>query len=1320
MAGINDIATTTVRVNGEEARNELKRLQKEANMFRDMMTKAYEAGDVKGFKKAEDALRKTNAEIRKMQRNSLEIDNVLKNLSTAGPKELQRTIRAINQQLNSGNVKRETEEWDTYQKKLKLVSAELQKIKNEGKESSSWMSRLGDGFNRYAALATSAIAALTGLTITVRKSVNDYAQMEEAQSQVIKYTELTKEEVKDLNEEFKKMDTRTARNRLNELAGDAGRLGIQSKEKVLEFVDAADKINVALGEDLGKDAVKNIGKLAVMFGEDKTKGLRGAMLATGSAINEVAQNSSAAEAYLVDFTARVAGAANQANISQANIIGFASALDQNMQQVEMAGTAFQGLLLKMYQKPAMFAKMAGEDVKSFTKLLKQDANEAVLQFLSSLSKRGGLDQLAPMFEDMKLDGARASGVLSTLAGKIDQIREAQKLATDAYNDGTSAINEFNVQNNTIQAQLDKAKKKFNDISIELGERLYPVMRDGIHIGSMGLKLVIELLKFYDKYKTEINALTIAIGLYVIQIKLAALATKNAIIIQKTYAVTTALLTGNIKKATTSIKSLWKVIKLNPLGFLLSSVALLGGALYALTQRSKEMYDVERINKRITIDSANSYDEQKQKIDHLNEKIHNNNLSINERRKAINELKRIIPEYQAEISKEGKIYNENTIALSKYNNELKNNIIQKTVSSELEQLYRRREIWQKAYDEASDSRRKERIKKILGYTDTAISSLKKRFWDLNKTQTTFEIPTPPDWNKKKIGETKNENNTPYFSDTDKEKAEKARKEALKKALDNIDADKGIQQAKIKADYAMLKISKEEYDGLMLGQDKIALEKKMKLYNSKSKEYNELLGQHFDIELKEQQRCISQSIEDIEKGERWKKGILSAQYAEKLIDKNAYEEGMYNVERDALIKKQMNYLKDSEEYSGLKRQIEQLDADREIKRAEQLQEKLKDIREKYQKMNIDELMNKELSGLDLLYNSGLIKEEEYQRMKRAIKRKYLNENIDQIYETGGSPEGGDNEKPMSAADKRRAEIALLKEAEKDGLISHQEFLQRKTEANAIYLEELKKQVQGVYSIMEGILSAYSSYSSACQQLEIAEIEEKYDKEIEAAGNNSEKVKELEKKKQQETAAIKTKFNEQAMQMEIAQALASTALGAINAYTSASKVPVIGYILAPIAAAAAVAAGMMQVATIKTQHEAQAKGYYDGGFTPNGKWDEETGTVHAGEFVANRFAVRNKQLRPVFNLIDQAQKNNTIGRLSAEDVSRSLGYSGMVITSQQMNSSYSPMNVELVRIGETIDRLTKVLDNEICAYTTIDGERGFEKTYNRYKQLTNNAKR
>lgn len=230
--------------------------------------------------------------------------------------------------------------------------------------------------NKNAVAITTLLSSITGLSMTVRKCVEAYTEMDQEMNNVRKYTGQTMAQVEEMNEDFKKMNTRTSREELNQLAGAAGRLGITAKDSIEEFVDAADKIGVALGDDLGQGAVDKIGKLAQVFGENKTKGLRGAMLATGSAVNELAQSSSANAGYIVDFTADLAGVARQANMSQAEIMGIASALDQNMQEEATSSTVFSQLITKMYQNPAKFAKIAGVDVAKFTKMLKTDANEA--------------------------------------------------------------------------------------------------------------------------------------------------------------------------------------------------------------------------------------------------------------------------------------------------------------------------------------------------------------------------------------------------------------------------------------------------------------------------------------------------------------------------------------------------------------------------------------------------------------------------------------------------------------------------------------------------------------------------------------------------------------------------------------------------------------------------------------------------------------------------------------------------------------------------------------------------------------------------------
>lgn len=515
----------------------------------------------KQFGETSEEYKKQTEVIKQLQQ---EYDNLyeeigLTNLSLRDLGKRQKDLNAILRQLNPN-----TELYKQYSEQLKEVNNRIKELRGTANETRFSLSKLTDGFNKYGAIAASAIAGLTGITLTMRSCVNEYAEMEEAQSQVIKYTGLTKDEVKVLNEEFKQMDTRTARTRLNELAGDAGKLGISTKEGVKEFVEAADMINVALGEDLGKEAITQIGKLADMFGTGD-RSLKENMLAVGSAVNSVAQNSSAAEPYLVEFTARMGGVGKQANMAITDIMGFASALDQNMLRSEMASTALSGLILKLYQEPSKYAQLAGLQVEEFTKLMSEDVNEAVLTFLEALNRMGGMDKMAPVLDKMSLSGAEAASVISALAGNVEKVRKEQLGANQAFVEGTSVVNEFSVQNSTVQAELDKAKKRFADIRVELGEQLLPVMKYMVSTGSLTVKGLSAVVSVLMENKRVIVTVTSAIAAYVLVVKSATLA-------KKAYTVAT-------KAATMATNLFSKATKASPWGLVIS------GATAAMTYLS---------------------------------------------------------------------------------------------------------------------------------------------------------------------------------------------------------------------------------------------------------------------------------------------------------------------------------------------------------------------------------------------------------------------------------------------------------------------------------------------------------------------------------------------------------------------------------------------------------------------------------------------------------------------------------------------------------------------------------------------------------------
>lgn len=482
-------------------------------------------------------------------------------------------------------------------------------------------------------------------------------------------------------------------------------MGITSEAAIKDFVDGSDKIRVALGDDLGENAVDQIGKLAQMFGEDKTRGLRGAMLATGSAVNELAQNSSASAAYMVDFTAQLSGVAIQAGITQSEMLGLASALDQNQQEAATSATVFSQLITKMFQEPARFAKIAGLEVKEFSRIMKEDANTGLIKFLESMRSKGGFDAMAPLFQEMKLDGTRAVGVLSSVASHLDQVRQAQALAFQAYEDGTSVINEFNVQNNTEQAQLDKAKKKFHELSVELGERLLPLMRYVVTTSTLLVKAIYNLTTFIIKYRAEIAYLIVSVTLltavykastiasyawYVKEYTLMLLHKSHNILIKArialigTLRVAVALLTGNITKAAAALKVMRAASLTNPYTALLAVVLSLGYGIYKLysyikssseeakrnAEAVKRMKDSYNDIKQVQQEAASAHSAEITQIQTLRRVLENANNGIRERRKALVQLQDIVPQYHATLTTEGKLINNNTSALDNYVNNLK--------------------------------------------------------------------------------------------------------------------------------------------------------------------------------------------------------------------------------------------------------------------------------------------------------------------------------------------------------------------------------------------------------------------------------------------------------------------------------------------------------------------------------------------------------------------------------------------------------------------------------------------------------------------------
>lgn len=1371
--------------------------------------------------------------MRKVATNTELVNRTMKSLDKASIRDIEYSLRIVNNELK--DMERGTEEFRQMTKKAKELKTQLESVRAEGAAQESWINRLADKFNRMQTLVFSLIASLTGLTITMRKSTQDFLDMDSAMANVTKYTGQTMEEVKEMNRSFQKMDTRTSREELNGLAAAAGRLGITSEAAIKDFVDGSDKIRVALGDDLGENAVDQIGKLAQMFGEDKTRGLRGAMLATGSAVNELAQNSSASAAYMVDFTAQLSGVAIQAGITQSEMLGLASALDQNQQEAATSATVFSQLITKMFQEPARFAKIAGLEVKEFSRIMKEDANTGLIKFLESMRSKGGFDAMAPLFQEMKLDGTRAVGVLSSVASHLDQVRQAQALAFQAYEDGTSVINEFNVQNNTEQAQLDKAKKKFHELSVELGERLLPLMRYVVTTSTLLVKAIYNLTTFIIKYRAEIAYLIVSVTLltavykastiasyawYVKEYTLMLLHKSHNILIKArialigTLRVAVALLTGNITKAAAALKVMRAASLTNPYTALLAVVLSLGYGIYKLysyikssseeakrnAEAVKRMKDSYNDIKQVQQEAASAHSAEITQIQTLRRVLENANNGIRERRKALVQLQGIVPQYHATLTTEGKLINNNTSALDNYVNNLKKAALAQAALNkmaglnsslmETSLLKGQREgnqsfVLKKLASYGFDPRTQEygsyisgggfvrdkqsgtflrhitdeqldginrwmkaynyNLKKIQEYTNAA-EAINNKIDDIQdyatKQGADFTQTSTP---AQSVGGSSNTSNSFHDNSEKKENENKERERKFKEEMKKYETDMKTSLLDVDAQYTSGQIRYTEYikqrlEALQTGYDN-QLELLKKYGKTETSEYDNLLAKKKEADAQYLKDKAKIDEQDLQRTKVLAEAKIKAMYYDPnnaiYMDEDAMNEALFQNDVQFLLKKKNLYKESAEEYRQLEEEIDDMEFKHKLEQETSFQQKVLKMKEEYLNMGSSRKKDIELKALDEIYWKALISEEEYQQMKLAIMLKYsekykTQEQKDKEFANMGlslaKDIAGIDENTQQSGDAITSIASLftsveqqkkvneaLKELYQEDVLNYDQYIQAKSISDDEFLDKRLRAYAATFSSVASMLGSFSSYSQACADAETAKIQQEYDKQIEAAGNNSAKREKLEEERDEKIKKAKNAANKRAMPIEIAQALASTAAAAINAYASASKV---SFVLGPIAAAAATAAGMAQVAIIKKQHEAQSAGYYEGGFTGGTNYRRKAGFVHEGEFVANHNAVNNSAIRPALQLIDLAQRNNTVGSLTAADITRSLNTGGNAIVSApvvNVTTDNEALNATINSLHDVLGRLNVILSNgRIKASVSIDGEDGVAYNLDKYNKM------
>lgn len=383
--------------------------------------------------------------------------------------------------------------------------------------------RLGDNF-RNVGNYRSALSGLGrtlgtlgvgfGIGQAARGTIETLTEFDEKIADVQKTTGLSAEAARSLSQELLKIDTRSSITSLQELASAAGRLGVEGKANILEFAEAADKVFVALGDDLegtAEEIATNLGKVSSLFGLEDEFGVGGGIERVGSSFNELSANSKASAGAIQNFTNRMAGLSEVLELEDVTALG--ALFDETGQSAEVAASTLIKLIPDLSKNVEGFAEVAGMTAEEFKSIAENSPIEALKAVAKGAqNNEKGVFNLTKVLESYGVTSARASGIVSTLTNNVDRLTELQGLSAKAMEENTSITNEFNTKNDTLAAQYDKTVNKLKAyiLGSEGATKVSEALKNALKFLADNLETIIGVIvravRFYGELKVAMFAL----------------------------------------------------------------------------------------------------------------------------------------------------------------------------------------------------------------------------------------------------------------------------------------------------------------------------------------------------------------------------------------------------------------------------------------------------------------------------------------------------------------------------------------------------------------------------------------------------------------------------------------------------------------------------------------------------------------------------------------------------------------------------------------------------------------------------------------------
>lgn len=1101
---------------------------------------------------------------------------------------------------------------------LKQHRQEIKGITTETKKATVSIGSMVDWFNRFGGVILSVIGFLTGFTLALRAIRDERNKLEESQAGLKALTGLDDDSIAWLTGQAKTLSTTMTKE------------GLRVRQSAAEILDAFMLVGSAKPELLGdKEALKAVTEEAMRLqAAAKDITLNEAVDSLTLSLNQYG----AAADQAGRFT-NVLAAGSQAG--SANIASQAKA-------IRNAGTAAASANVPIEQTVALIEtlayrgikdEVAGTGLKKFFLVLQTGADETNPKIV-------GLDKALENLKNKNMDAGAIKKMFReegyNTASVILQNTKMVKDFTAAVTGTNVAYEQAAINSDTAQAKLEQARNKMKLAAIDLGEKLNPALTVSTNMLTNVLKYLPGLIDWCKKWGGTVLWLSTILLVYATRLKIITAwysiwnsLTKIATVLNLAYAASMNTLSGytvtsfgNLRKlsmlmqghsvllkslrtatylyaaavqvlhgrvdlAAKSLKAAWTIMSSNPIGLLVTLVLAAATASYKLTQRTKAYYDLNKVNEKITEKSNDEYARQSSLIEQLTTKIHNNNLSNFERKKAIVQLQAIIPDYNAEIDKEGKIINENTEALDRYNAVLATNIELKEVADELDKhrinLMRLQKSPALSDNSPMGSMAREDVRNKISQEEEIVESLTARYKKLVQEKWKALNPNTPKNNPtggNDGGKCPICGNKPCTCDKNNTSKDK---------FAQAEADYYRRIADIKRKYlADDKMTQEEYNKQMRDAEIQLLNDKLKVKGLEPSEIQRINDQILDAEIKardELRRLDEQSAKDEEKRRK--------EQAEETFSRLDKE---YQMQVEAAAMYHYENRTSEEEYFNELRRLQDVYYHKVLNDAAISEEKKNQVREQMRKRNLKDAQKDA---------------EEEKRIER--------------------------EKFDILSDLAKGFGETMAQFFTDSEVSLKDFLK----------------------------NILTMSLDALERMMIMAVTERTIKNI-------------------------------------------GSLGFVGVAKAAGEI-------ALITAAFETAKGLIS-------------NFYTGGFTPSGDWNQPQGIVHSNEFVANRFAVANPNLRPIFDAIDVAQRSGNVGNLTAEDIAAVAGSGKSTRTvpakapaaSATTTTNDPAMVAMLIECTRVLRKLKNRLDAPLVAETYVTGKRGINQAQKEYEKMRNHITR